>query len=414
MKHVKIVGGGLTGILAAFQAHRLGARSIDLYERLDRIGGIALPEIRDGREMREGCVYFGPDGDPIRSLLEAHGATFQNFDNRFGSVSPGSEGPIYVDDFGGPALETSGFELTRPNGDRLSDRLACYEDGLAARLKRYVEWHVGSDAAQLHESAAVPLAINRVFPVGVSADSLSAAKHTNVLADELLGIPRSLWAYPANAQASLPTGGFAALFGQCQAALNSIGVRIHERSLASPRKMLGEVSSEDIVVWAASPMPLFKAVGLDAPRAPAKKFATYTFEARWTGPLPFYVQNFTAQGSCFRVYIYESGGSILLTAECVSAEDGEGLIEDIHRLLEGFDGRLALGNLLYRTMKPRWLYHSTDTMEKLGKLRATLKAVRGTSFVTGAWEAYAKGDKFADLETQLQEAFQIRTAAEAA
>ena len=79
MKRVQIVGGGLTGILAAFQAHRLGARQIDLYERLDRLGGVALPELHDGKEMREGCIYFGPKGDPIRSLLETHGARFEEF-----------------------------------------------------------------------------------------------------------------------------------------------------------------------------------------------------------------------------------------------------------------------------------------------------------------------------------------------
>ena len=87
---VRIVGGGLTGILAAFQAHRMGARDIELYERLDRLGGIAQPDTVEGCDMREGCIYFGPEGDPIRALLEDHGAEFEEFDNRFGSVSSGS------------------------------------------------------------------------------------------------------------------------------------------------------------------------------------------------------------------------------------------------------------------------------------------------------------------------------------
>src|SRR6185503_20163770 len=104
MSRVRIVGGGLTGILAAFQAHRLGARHIELYERFDQLGGVALPQVSGGREMREGCVYFGPQGDTIRSLLEDHGAEFEDFDNRFGSVSPGSSNPVHVQNFGGPAL----------------------------------------------------------------------------------------------------------------------------------------------------------------------------------------------------------------------------------------------------------------------------------------------------------------------
>jgi len=410
MSRVRIVGGGLTGILAAFQAHRIGARDIELYERFDQLGGVALPEVRGGREMREGCVYFGPQGDPIRSLLEDHGAVFKDFDNRFGSVSPGGREPVYVEDFGGPALAASQIALAPLGGNSLADRLACYDDTLAFPLARYVRWHLGCRPALLHESAAVPLAINRVFPTGAALDALAEAKRTDRLANELFGIPRSLWNYSSNVQASLPVGGFTALFRQCAAALDAIGVRVSERTLATPRTVLAEHSPGDVLVWAASPMPLFKAAGIETPKAPAKRFATFTFEVHWTGALPFYVQNFTAEGSCFRVYIYESAGSVLLTAECVVEDAGEALIGDIRRMLEGFEGKLTVGELLFRTVKPRWLYHSVDTVDGLAELRSALAARLGKGFVAGAWEAYAKGEKFAEVDSALRTALGIKVA----
>ena len=410
MSRVRIVGGGLTGILAAFQAHRLGARDIALYERLDQLGGVAVPELRGGREMREGCIYFGPQSDPIRSLLEAHGAAFEAFDNRFGSVSPGPREAVYVEDFGGPALAASAVQLFPLGGPSLADRLACYDDSLAFPLARYVRWHLGCNPALLHGSAAVPLAINRVFPTGADLGALAEAKRNHELADELFGIPRALWGYAGNVEASLPAGGFAALIRQCRVALEAIGVKVSERTLATPRMALSDHAPGDVLVWAASPMPLFKAVGLEAPKAPAKRFATYTFEAAWTGPLPFYVQNFTAGGTCFRVYIYESAGSLLLTAECVVEEAGEALIGDIGRMLQGFDGRLALGELVFRSVKPRWIYHSVDTIDRLAGLRAALAARLGPGFVPGAWEAYAKGEKFAQVEAGLRSALGIKAA----
>lgn len=82
MRRIKIVGGGMTGILAAMHAHRLGARQIELYERLDQLGGVAKPEMLGGLELREDCIYFGPSGNPIRNLLEDHGAVFTEFENR--------------------------------------------------------------------------------------------------------------------------------------------------------------------------------------------------------------------------------------------------------------------------------------------------------------------------------------------
>jgi hypothetical protein len=401
---VRIVGGGLTGILAAFQAHAMGAREIELYERLDRLGGIALPELHQGCEMREGCIYFGPPSDPIRQLLEAHGAQFTEFDNRFGSVAAGHDGLTVLDDFGGPALAGADINLSPLAGESLGDRLACYADELAAPLARYVTWHTGCAPDELHASAAIPMAINRIYPAGADLDALAVAKRADPLADELFGIPRSLWGYTSNTRASLPVGGFAALFRHCRAALDAIGVRIHERQLATPRAMLGAETAGDIVVWAASPIPLFKAVGLEVPRAPARKFATYTYAARWTGPLPFYVQNFTAEGQCFRVYVYDSNGRTLVTAECVERADESALPREIQRLLAGFAGTLTLGDLLFRSIKPRWLYHSVETIDRLRQLRGALRALKGESFVTGAWEAYAKGAKFVEVDTDLQRA----------
>ncbi len=413
MRRVRIVGGGLTGILAAFQAHRLGARNIELYERLDALGGVALPQVREGSEMREGCVYFGPKGDPMRGLLEEHGAVFKDVDNRFGSVSPGKDGLVYTDDFGGPALSATMTDLNTLEGEDLLSRLECYEDALAFPLAKYVRWHVGCAPAQLHASAAIPLAINRVFPTGVSLDALSAAKQSSPLANDLFGIPRALWNYSNNSQASLPVGGFTGMFEQCRRALNEIGVSIYDRKLATPGAMLSEETAEDIVIWAASPMPLFKAVGVETPKAPARKFATHTFEVDWTGPVPFYVQNFTAQGSCFRTYIYKSNGRVLLTAECVAETDDAALVEEIHTLNDGFEGELSIGKELFRTVKPRWLYHSVDTIDRLGELRKAIAAQRGDRFIPGAWEAYAKGEKFAEVEADLQRALGVTMVAKA-
>lgn len=411
MSRVKIVGGGLTGILAAFQAHAMGATDIELHERFDQLGGVALPDVRHGMEMREGCIYFGPQGDPIRGLLETHGVRFAEFDNRFGSLSPGD---VYVEDFGGPALPSSEIALTAPAGPSLADRLACYPEALRSPLAAYARWHLGCDLAFVHESAATPLAINRVYPTGADLNALADAKRADPLANELLAIPRALWGHANNLQASLPVGGFPALLRQCRRALEAIGVAIHERDLVSPRQALAAHTAGEVLVWAANPTPLFKAVGVPTPKLLAKTFATYVFEARWTGALPFYVQNFTAEGSCFRVYIYETGGKTLLTAECVGEDGGDELAWDIQCMVQGFQGDLVLGDLLAASVKPRWIYHSVQSIEGLKNLRAALADRLGSAFVAGAWEPYAKGEKFAEVDAALATALGVQRSRAAA
>jgi hypothetical protein len=415
MSRVKIVGGGLTGILAAFEAHRLGVRDIQLYERFDQLGGVALPETRLGLEMREGCIYFGPPDDPIRTLLEAYGPTFEDFDNRFGSVSPdGAGGATYVDDFGGPALPCHGIGLTPPAGTSLSDRLNAYPRDLRDALTRYARWHLGHDLKAVHGDAAIPMAINRVFPLGSNLADLAEIKRHDALADELYAIPRALWGRTANLTASLPTGGFTGLLRRCRLALEAIGVTLHDQTLVSPRQALAAHTAGEVLVWAANPTPMFKAVGVATPKLLPKSFATHVFAATWTGPRPFYVQNFTAEGACFRIYIYESAGQTLLTVECVSESPLTELHQEIHRLLRGFEGELVLGDVLSTSIKPRWIYHSLEAMQGLAQLRLALADRMGDAFVAGAWEPYAKGQKFAEVNAGLARALGVEAQAAAA
>lgn len=391
MTRVRIVGGGLTGILAAFQAHRMGVRDITLYERFDGIGGVALGRTIHGLEVREGCIWFGGKDDPIRSLLETYGLRFTEFENRFGSLSPGG---VATADFGGPALAAPGIALSRPAGASLADRIACYPLAVADALTTYARWHLGgADLARIHGSAATPMAINRVFPTGVDVAALAAAKQRDPLADDLYAIPRAQWGRTANLVASTPQDGFPMFLRRTRRALEAAGVKVCENTLISPRQSLAERATGDVLVWAANPTPLFKAAGVPTPQLLARTFTTHVISVRWTGPLPFYVQNFTAEGICFRACLYESGGRTLLSAECVADAHPTELRSDLHRMTRAF-GDLLLSETIATSVKPRWIYHTIDAVQRLGQLRAALGKLMGPAFVPGAWEPYAKAEKF--------------------
>lgn len=403
MSKVTIVGGGLTGVLAAFEAHRLGARDIVLHERFDQLGGVALPRSANGLELRDGCMYFGPSSDPIRALLEAHGAVFEDIENRYASVNPGRGGElVYIEDLGSPGLPTRSLGLTPQVGNTLADRLRAYPEEISEHLTRYCQWHLGTWLNEVHESAVVALSMNRVLPLGPSVDDVAALKAARPLYDELYAVPRANWTGRNNLIASLPRGGFGVLFAQLRRSLSALGVAVHDTSLVSPRQALAERAAGDTLVWAANPMPLFKPLGLEAPTLIKKSFATYVFKASYAGQTPFYIHNFTATGSVFRVYLYESRGQLLALAECVQ-ECGEAeLRREIVRLMAGFGGAsLSLGEQVSANVGPRWVYHSVDAMQKLKALRARLTRTHGAAVVPGAWEPYAKGEKFAEVNAGL-------------
>lgn len=406
---VKIIGGGLTGILAAFEAHRLGCRRIELHERFDQLGGTAWPRRDHGLELRAERIYFGQAGDPARVLLEANGLVFTDFENRFGSVSPAAGGDlIFTHDFEGPALRTRNLDLGPVTGDSLADRIRAYPHDIAAQLGRYCQWALGAWLDEMHGGIAAPLGIKRVYPTQIETCDLARAKRADPIYDSLYGIPRALWGRLHNLTASLPAEGFQNFFMRCRATLERLGVTIHTASLVSPQRAFAAREAGDIVIWAADPMPLFGPLNLERPKRLAKSLVSYIFKARYAGPLPFHVRNFTAEGSVFEVHLYECRGQALLSAECVAEVGDTDLRREIHRLMSGFGGAsLQLDETVSIQMEPRWGQHSLDAARKLSTLHAALVRSQGNRFIAGAWDAQGQSASLAEISGSLVRALEI-------
>jgi hypothetical protein len=362
MAKVRIVGGGLTGVLAALEAHRLGARHIELHERYDRLGGQLAARTVDGLELREACVYFGGREDPVRKLLEWHGAAFDDFDNACGSVNPGpGGGSSSTHGFAGPVLEARDATYGRLTGEALIERLRAYPAELNTPLTRYCQWRLGVWLDEVHASAALPLGIDQILLAGARDEASPAA--------------------------SLPHGGFGALFASARRALDSLGVTVRFESLVSPREILDVDEPDTVTVWTASPGPLFPALGKAAPKRIGKAVASYVLQARYAGPVPFMLQNFTARGSVFRLSLYPSRGETLLLAECVAEVSDAELRGEIEGLMAAFDGdSLKLGDTLAVSVRTRWDCLSMDVVRKLSGLRSALAQAKGPAFAGGAWE----------------------------
>jgi hypothetical protein len=396
------VGGGLSGVLAAFEAHRLGARDIELHERFSQLGGSALPPERHGIELRERFIPFGAKDEPIRRRLEAYGVGMDDVEDRFGSVGPAEVGPpIHTPDFDGPALPCAELAAGDPSGPSLAQRIAAFPAEAHAPLVRYLRWRLPDQAAEAHGAAAASLGIARILPLGPDAAALAAARRRDPRVDAFFALPQARWTQSEPAMTGTPAGGFGAFFRKCHRALRQIGVRIHEDSFVAPRQALVDYRPGDLLVWAANPGPLFKMFERPAPPLLQTSHAAYVFAARWTGPRPFHVSNFTGAGVCFRAQVYESAGRTLLSAECVAEADPTDLRYEVHRLLCGFDGDLALGELLCATVRPRWTYQTVQAVAALAQLRAQIAQTLGPGVVTNGWEHGEPAPRFAHLSAAL-------------
>lgn len=74
-RSLAIVGGGITGLAAAYQALERGERSIDVYEGAPRFGGRILSGELDGVMVNRGAEFIDSDNDALLALCKAAGVS---------------------------------------------------------------------------------------------------------------------------------------------------------------------------------------------------------------------------------------------------------------------------------------------------------------------------------------------------
>lgn len=380
MTKVRIIGGGLTGILAAFEAHRLGVREIVLEDALDRLGGWSLPRVSHGIELLDGEFAFVPDKDPIRQALEWHGVAFAEVDLHSGAISPSPAGPRAT--WGeGPVLAAEA--ATAPSAtapETLSDILRAYPRSAADPLAHYCQWRLGVWLDQVHASAAPALGLHqvRLAPVGEAAVA-------NV------STPR---------RGAVPRDGLNGLFASASRALARLGVEIRLHSLVSPREAAHTRAGDDMVVWAADPMPLFDLAAQRGPkpRLIGERVASYVFRARLEAPMPLSVRNYTGEGKVSALRVYQSRGETLVSVECVDEVGDEALRFEVLRLLAPFARRpMILDACVLTNMRTRFACPSVEAVQRLARLEAELDHAHQGRFIVAGWESADAGARISAL-----------------
>lgn len=381
MTKVRIIGGGLTGILAAFEAHRLGATQIRLQDALDRLGGWSLPRTMQGLELREGEFAFGSAHDPIRRSLEWQGVAFDEVDLYFGAVSPTSDGRRA--DWGeGPVLAARN-PMGRSDGETLCDHLRAYPREAAEPLRRFCQWRLPLWLDQVHASAAAALALDRARLLGPGES------------------PPPGFAL----RGAIPRDGLSGLFAASGRALARLGAQIELGVLVSPREAALDREPDEVIVWAADPTPLFDLAALPRPAAVAERVASYVFRADIAAPRPLTVRNFTAEGPVTQVRVYESRGETLVALECVDEANDAELRREATRLLSPFAERPPeLGACLFANVRSRFACPTVEAVRGLARLKAELAQRHTGGFLVAGWESADAAARFAALSGEMQTA----------
>ena len=246
VKPLAIVGGGISGLSAAYYALKKGlpASSIHIYEGAERFGGQIRSDVLQGRLVNKGAEFIDSDQEKIRDLCAELGVPLKKSDD---------QGTLRFQLPNGNVMEGDAFLAAyRPISERIiahKNELKRHPHGPLARaledmsLDHYLNWVAEHTAVKQERSFlrmlfdAATFNTNRVDPniiemakqsyaseAGNNPENINALQFINEASNELDGIVASDCAYRVE-------GGTENIIHALKQRLSEKGVHFHSNSL---------------------------------------------------------------------------------------------------------------------------------------------------------------------------------------
>jgi hypothetical protein len=310
MNEAAIVGGGLTGVVAAAY---LETFRVSLYEASKKLGGVLRDESAYSDNYFGGCHYF----DGCSAWIDELKLTddFYNFTHTYGSytdlfgqltVSTEFPGPVFHGRITVTASDHASFSS-------LKDRLRAYPKAIADPLLQWFK-QIGIDTAITHHSASEGFQASRIYCSDME-EEISTLKRASKISDMIYAIP-----HRRLISSLLPARGFSNFFKQVESKFSgSLELNTTCRPVISGRRIFlknrEKMFSPDLVIWTANPVWLIKMVSGES--LDSLKYYAEILVGQLAKPVdaPFYVQVYSNKNSILRIFVYNINGKGCFTIE---------------------------------------------------------------------------------------------------
>jgi glycine/D-amino acid oxidase-like deaminating enzyme len=399
---IAVVGGGITGCIAALECAQRG-HEVRLFELGDKLGGIMSDLRRDGAHYLNGCHYLDRGTPWFESLRERIDCVLVDFVHEYGSLTTLLGQFHRHDDFAQPVFSGRTPDFPQRTGDfvTIGERLDSYPAEIASSLK---DWSRGfGDPDSLHVNCITPMQLGRLFFVD-DVPGMERRKAENALADELLGLPRTIRdPYLPKAIASLPPHGFDAFFEAIGRLLEASGVMIHLSAPVAPLAgPAGEVRfrakkatlEADRFLWCTNPTALFIAAGVGQLDSPVSDMFCLAGDlVAVPRPMTAYYHVFSSSNRTTRVYTYDIDGP-KVTVEGFNANQSDAdIAADAAEVLN----QLGIPGIVGGTMIERQKRYVNYTVRDLRMIEQFEAIAERIGVVTGGWQHFSRDGKIAAI-----------------
>jgi glycine/D-amino acid oxidase-like deaminating enzyme len=399
---VAVVGGGITGCIAALECAQRG-HEVRLFELGDKLGGIMSDLHRGGSHYLNGCHYLDRGTAWFESLRERIDCGFVDFVHEYGSLTSLLGQFHRHDDFAQPVFsgQTPCFPQQAADFVTVGDRLDVYPAEIARTLK---DWSRGFGAPDgLHVNCIKSMQLGRLFFVDDIA-GMEQRKAESPLADELLGLPRTIRDPDlSKAIASLPPQGFDAFFAAMARLLEASGVEINLSAPVAPLAgSAGGVSfrakkavlEADRYLWCTNPTALFIAAGVGQLDSPVTNMFCLAGDlAAVPQPQTVYYHVFSNSNRTTRVFTYDIDGP-KVTVEGFNLDQPDADIEaDAAAVLD----QLGIPGIVGETRIVRQKRYVNYTVKDLQMIEQFETVAGRIGVVPGGWQHFSRDGKIASM-----------------
>ena len=407
MAHVAIVGGGITGCIAALECADRG-HTVDLFEMGSELGGIMRDVVHQKTHYFNGCHYFDrgtPWFEAIRPRLKCE---FVDFVHEYGSFTDMLGQRRSHDDFAQPLFggPTPSFDA-HASFATVGDRLNAYPPAIARALREWSQGFGNPDA--LHAGCINAMQLGRVF-FDDDVAGMVREKANNPVADELLGLPRTV-RDPDTTKAfgSLPPGGHDRFFEALRDLLQSVGVRQHLSTPVAPLarpdgtislRARGKPLEVDRAIFCCNPTALIIASGLGRLDSPVTNMFCLVGNLPSTpSPQTIYHQVFSDSSSVIRVFTYDLAGPKVTIEGFDRGQDDDDICRDAASML-GQLGAPGLSGTPKITRQKRYVNFTPGDLDLFERFEASAPAL---GIVPGGWQHYSRDDKLASIVSYIDD-----------
>lgn len=400
MSEISIVGGGITGLAAAYLANK----SVNVFEASKNMGGILRDLNCEGHSFFSGCQYF--NGESSWLLQMGLDETLYEFDHIYASYTDLFGKKTISDSFAGPVYE--GLDLNYGNselfcGTSVADRCDLYPLEISNPLKEWFKY-IGVDLDITHHSAVTGFQASRIYILGQEEKTIEL-KEKNALADMIYGLPRNVLGL-SPIKSFLPQKGFNNLFDDFLVKTQKRNIKFQKNltvncEILDNRLVLKTkrgVFEPELVIWTADPTKLVsKAFGakLDSQKFSAEVLVGY-LDASVDSP--FYIQVYSVESRVIRIYLYNIEGRGCFTIE--KAFDDQitcDVIEFCQTVIANFSNK-KIKNVVVRKRNIRYFAY---TIKDHGVLCSLWSQEHIKNLITPDYLIYGRDQKIDSIMNQL-------------